>query len=154
MRLRPALDADRQSLAATHQLCFPGAAWPAEELGDLLASPGGYGVVAQAGPDAIDGFIICRTLAGEAEVLTLAVAPDQRRAGLARALIEAAASLARCGGAGALFLEVAADNDPAIALYQASGFERVGLRRGYYRRGRTAPIDALVYRRPLNRGPG
>jgi len=68
--------------------------------------------------------------------------------------VEAAAGLALGLGAEALFLEVADDNAPAIALYESAGFERVGRRRGYYAKGRRTPADAFVYRRALNSGPG
>ena len=151
MRLRPASAEDQAALAALHAACFGAAAWPAGEIADLLTAPGGYGVAAESAPDQpAAGFILCRAIVNEAEVLTLAVAPTHRRSGLGRALLAAAAGLAHGAGVQAMFLEVAADNDAAIALYHAVGFDRVGLRRGYYAKGRPVPIDAYVYRRALN----
>jgi ribosomal-protein-alanine N-acetyltransferase len=97
------------------------------------------------------GFILARTLAGEAEILTLAVAPLARRRGLAKRLVEAAIVQSLAAGADSLFLEVAADNAPAIALYVGAGFETVGRRRGYYASpGGGAAQDALVMRLTLN----
>jgi len=96
------------------------------------------------------GFILVRAVAGEAEILTLAVAPAFRRQGAARALVEAVAVEASRRGARTLFLEVAEDNPAAIALYESTEFEAVGLRRGYYARKDARPADALVLRRRLN----
>jgi ribosomal-protein-alanine N-acetyltransferase len=98
-----------------------------------------------------DSFILCRAVAGEAEVLTLAVAPASRRAGLGRTLVEAAMGLAALAGADTCFLEV--DNTPALNLYQTTGFEAAGLRPHYYRRP-DGDIDAVVMRRDLNSGDG
>ena len=60
-----------------------------------------------------------------------------------------AAGIAAETRAEAMFLEVAADNAPAIGLYQSAGFARVGLRKGYYPHPDGAK-DALVMRRALN----
>ena len=144
MTLRPALTADAPRLAALHAASFA-AGWDAGEIADLLTGPGGFGLVVEAGGEPC-GFILCRAVAGEAEVLTLAVAPEARGQGLGLGLMSAALGLARAAGAETLFLEVAADNAPAVALYQRLNFERIGLRPGYYARGDGGPVDALVYR--------
>lgn len=165
MRFRPAQALDLDILAQIHAACFAAAAWPAQEIAALLSGPGGYGVVGEPinrreqdeggkPRPAPVAFILCRIIADDAEILTLAVAPGCRRRGGGRALLQAAAALAQGAGARSLFLEVAADNDPAIALYEAAGFERAGLRRGYYAKGRSTPVDALVYRRALNSDAG
>ena len=92
------------------------------------------------------GFVLARQAADEAEILMLAVLPAARRQGLGRRLVEACAAEAARHGATTLFLEVAAGNDAARALYRATGFAQVGRRRGYYADG----ADALVLRRPLS----
>jgi ribosomal-protein-alanine N-acetyltransferase len=43
-----------------------------------------------------------------------------------------------------LYLEVAADNDAALSLYSRAGFLGTGLRRGYYERPGSAPVDAVT----------
>jgi ribosomal-protein-alanine N-acetyltransferase len=96
------------------------------------------------------GFIVVRAVAGEAEVLTLAVHPDARRQGLGRALVQSAAVAARAVGAEVFWLEVAIDNESAIALYAGAGFQAAGKRPGYYGRKGGERIDALVMRRLLN----
>ena len=98
---------------------------------------------------AIAGFILCRVVAGEAEVLTLAVRPERRRQGIALALVEAAAAFA-AQTADAMLLEVARDNPGALALYARTGFVVVGQRAGYYARRGAPAVDALVMRRALN----
>ena len=131
------------ALAALHARAFE-APWPEQAIVDLLHS---LGVVAFEGEG---GFILVRALPEEAEILTLAVAPEARRRGLGRTLVRAAVGAAQAVGAEALFLEVAADNEAAVALYEGEGFARAGLRRGYYARSGGAPQDALVLRRALN----
>ena len=66
-------------------------------------------------------------------------------------LVDAAAGAARMAGADVMFLEVAHDNLPALGLYEAAGFARAGLRRGYYDRGAAGSADAVVMRLDLGR---
>ncbi len=153
MILAPALAGDAEALAALHALAFE-APWSASEIADLLGGPGAFAlaVTDTDGPDtgSLAGFILCRTMADEAEILTLTTAPGRRRRGVARALLEAATQVALGRGATALFLEVATDNAAARALYGKSGFVAVGAKRGYYQRG-DRDADAIVLRRDLNR---
>ena len=148
MKLRGAWGHEAPALAQVHAAAFDHA-WSAAEIAQLLDGPGGFALLVET--DAPLAFILCRAVAGEAEILTLAVDPAARRRGLARALVDAAAGAARMAGADVMFLEVAHDNLPAIGLYQAAGFDRVGLRRGYYDRGAAPAADAIVMRRDLGR---
>ena len=136
------------ALAALHGEAFD-APWSETEFAALLGGPGVFAIVATDDSAPI-GFILCRVAAGEAEILTLATALAHRRQGVAAALVEAAIARTAVAGANALFLEVAADNAAAVALYTGNGFHRVGLRRGYYTQG-PERTDALVLRRDLNR---
>jgi ribosomal-protein-alanine N-acetyltransferase len=146
MTPRPALAGDAVAMAAVHAAAFD-ASWSAGEIAGFLTAPGGYACLVERG-GAVAGFILCRAIAGEAEILTLAVHPAHRRQGLARAMVEAAAD---APGIQTLFLEVAADNAAAIDLYAGAGFEPVGSRRRYYARAAGPAADALVMRRDLNR---
>ena len=92
------------------------------------------------------GFILCRKAADEAEVLTLFVPESYRRHGVAKALIDRATEEAVAANVRALFLEVADDNAPAIALYSNKGFVEVGRRPRYYK----ASVDALMMKRTLS----
>jgi RimJ/RimL family protein N-acetyltransferase len=75
--------------------------------------------------------------------LGLMVAKDARRAGVGRALLEAAVGWARSSGVRKLELHVFPWNEPAIQLYQRFGFEREGLRRLHYRRA-GEDVDAVL----------
>lgn len=137
------------TLADLHDRAFD-RPWTAEEFESLLKSPGVFAVLGEADdPAQARGFILCRAIAGEAEILTIAVDPAARRRGWGAALVEMAAGIAVEAGSEAMFLEVATDNAAAIALYAATGFARVGLRKGYYPHAEGAR-DALVMRRALN----
>jgi ribosomal-protein-alanine N-acetyltransferase len=104
----------------------------------MLASPGTFAFHHE------NGFVLARAAGGEAEILTLAVAPAARGRGLGRALLKAAIAQAEALGAAALFLEVGGDNPHALALYASLGFVQVGMRKGYY-----TGKDAQVLRLPL-----
>jgi len=117
--------------------------WTEAELAGFLADPL-CDLIAQEG-----GFALIRTIAGEAELLTIAVDPTLRRRGLGRTLLDAALVRARARGAAAIFLEVAADNVAAIGLYEAAGFQRSGTRPGYYRQADGFRTDALTMVLPL-----
>jgi [ribosomal protein S18]-alanine N-acetyltransferase len=87
-----------------------------------------------------------------ADVQTLAVAGDRQREGLGALLLTALLDEVRRRGASEVLLEVRADNETAARLYTRFGFERIGVRRGYYQPGR---VDAIVMRlRPRDDAPG
>ena len=92
------------------------------------------------------GWAGVRVIGAEAEILTVGVVPSARRRGIGRDLLHALLAAARASGAAEVFLEVRVDNAPAIALYEAEGFARLGLRRGYSEGGR---VDALTMRTDL-----
>jgi ribosomal-protein-alanine N-acetyltransferase len=71
------------------------------------------------------------------------VATPARRAGVARALLEAAVDWARASGVRKLELHVFPWNAPAIRLYETFGFEREGLRKRHYRRA-GEDVDAIL----------
>jgi ribosomal-protein-alanine N-acetyltransferase len=130
-----------EALAAIHARCFPShpRPWSAPEFADLLANRLNFLLTRP------EGFLLGRVIADEAELLTLAVAPEARRQGLGRALLNEFALTSSARGAREAFLEVAADNAPAIALYAGNGWDRAGQRRDYYAPG----IDAIIMRRGL-----
>ena len=150
MKLTPATSAECEAMAYAHALAFDDKSWRDDEFEDLLEGEGIYGFFA-ADDDATPlGVVLCRAAAGEMEVLTLGVTPAGRRRGVARALMALALPAARERQAGEAFLEVAVDNDAAIALYETLGFRKTGLRKSYYNRGAAGCVDALVMRLDLN----
>ena len=132
-------------LAAIHASAFD-APWDRQAFDTLLASAGAFGFHQED-----HGFILCRVAADEAEILTLAVRPERRGAGLATGLLASALAWAQGLACEAMFLEVAEDNAPALALYRSAGFFEVGRRSAYYARPQGAAAAALVMRRDLNR---
>ena len=100
-------------------------------------------LVAEAEADQIGGYVVALDAADEGEILNLAVAPNGRRSGLGRALVERVIEALSARGVGQVYLEVRESNAPARALYAAQGFKEVGRRKQYYRR----PVeDAIVLR--------
>lgn len=128
---------DAKVLADLHRQAFD-SPWDAEAISALLGQPGVFGVRHAA------GFILCRVVLDEAEILTLAVRPEARHRGLGARLVKAVAGLATQQGAERLFLEVAEDNTAARALYDRTGFIQAGRRRGYYARSGGPACDALI----------
>jgi len=147
-RLRPPLGAGAGRLAALHASAFAhDRGWSAAEFEALASGPG---TAIHAGAE---GVSIVRTVADEAELLTLAVAPAARRRGVGAALLHLAEAAAISAGAVRMILEVAEDNAAARALYAAAGYAAVGRRRAYYSRAGTAAADALILARPLAATP-
>lgn len=135
---------DVGALAGLHGACFTSPRpWSEAEIAGLLAEPTVF-LLEQPG-----GFLIGRAVAGEAELLTLAVDPAARRMGTGRALVARFLDAARARKADTAFLEVSAENDAAIALYDSAGFRAAGRRRGYYATSDGRRIDALVLSRAL-----
>ena len=89
------------------------------------------------------GMILARVVMEEAEVLTLAVAPEARRRGLGGCMLRAAMARAAADSAMTIVLEVSVANGAALALYRGAGFVEVGRRPRYY-----AGVDALLLRAP------
>ena len=132
-------------MAALHRLCFfTPPPWRAAAFAGLLDSPHVFAVTQAA------AFALGRSAADEAELLTLAVAPEARRQGAATALVAAFEAEALRRSATTAFLEVAADNIAAQALYRMCGYAQAGLRPRYYRAPDGGAVDALILRKALN----
>lgn len=148
--MKPEIGAARavacDELALLHASAFD-RGWSAAEIGDLFALPNVIALAAHA-PD-LAGLLIARAQAGEAEILTLAVAPTHRRQGVARALLDAALAAAAVAKAEAVFLEVEVENFAALGLYRGAGFREAGRRNGYYATP-DGPRDALALRLDLS----
>ena len=96
--------------------------------------------------DSILGFAVASLLPPQAELESIAVAPESQRLSLGKSLFQALAAELKSAGVGELQLEVRASNQPALAFYRSLGFARTGLRPGYY----ADPIeDAVLMSLPL-----
>ena len=146
-QLRRANEADLAGIMELETRIFGSDAWSSETMRRDLLNDQCYYLVAfpPERPEEIVGyaglFAPQRTL--EADIQTIAVTESARRRGLGRVLILSLTTEARARGAREVFLEVRADNPGAQSLYQALGFEQIGVRTGYYQ---PDGVDALVMR--------
>ena len=125
--------------------------WTDGEFASLLAQDTVFGFAAREtgkGDAAPVGFVLARLVAGEGEILTVAVARAHRRQGLGWRLMDAVLRELHGQRADALFLEVDETNEPAIRLYQRLAFFEVGKRPHYYETA-GGKNGALVMRRDL-----
>ena len=145
--VRAADRSDCTALSAIHVACFD-RGWSPEEFDALLTPPDAAALIANDNQNRAIGFVLVRTAADEAEIISIAVLPEARRQHIGRLLLLAASDLARTKGAAALFLEVSESNEAARALYCGLGFAEVGRRPNYYRE-QNMQEDALILKAPL-----
>ncbi|MDD5656627.1 MAG: ribosomal protein S18-alanine N-acetyltransferase [Elusimicrobia bacterium] len=143
MSVRPAAPADLGAVRAAAEACAFSARWSREDYGRELARAESWLLVWDEG--GIKGFILCRRVLDEAQILDVAVRPPDRGRGIATALLEALARRARQAGCAKLSLEVDERNLAALALYRKAGYGVVGRRRKFYNNA----FDAVLMDRPL-----
>lgn len=142
-------DSETSDAASIESACFGTSAWGEDSI-RLTSS--GKGVIALVHKDPVgemDGYVILRWVAGEAEVLRIAVLPRSRRQGIARGLLLEAIQRAAHGGVGEVFLEVRGSNTAATGFYASMGFENAGTRKGYYK---NPDEDGIIMRKKIQ-GP-
>jgi [ribosomal protein S18]-alanine N-acetyltransferase len=130
-------------VAAVHAIerAVFGDPWSARDFDDSVAARVPFFVALADGE--IAGYVIAHYAADEGEILNLAVAPEQRRRGLGRALARRALAALAERDVREVYLEVRVSNGAAQTLYEGLGFKKVGRRAGYYRR---PAEDAVVLR--------
>jgi ribosomal-protein-alanine N-acetyltransferase len=147
--LQPLRAVQAASCARIHaqSFAFP---WARSELESLISSPNVTGTAALDPANArLRGFALSRLAADEAEILTIAIDAPLRRGGVGGDLLRAHLNQVAAVGAKKIFLEVAAGNASALALYKHFQFVQVGERKGYYVQQDGEPAMALVMRRDL-----
>jgi ribosomal-protein-alanine N-acetyltransferase len=140
LSIRQAREDDLHRIAWLEDAAFADP-WPYDLLAYEFTHPRGFLLVATLGEDPASGYVAFRHGGGEAEMLRLAIDPEERRRGVARSLVDSGLERLRREKVQTCFLEVRMDNEGAIAFYRALGFERAGRRRNYYRDG----TDALIF---------
>lgn len=120
-------------------ICFGESAWSMESLRSQLGKSDSRCTVAVQ-DERIVGFLAFEQILDEGSIVEVAVHPDYRRQGIARELIESAI---KDNSLKEIYLEVRESNIPAIRLYESLGFERVGVRKGYYDNPKE---DSVIYR--------
>lgn len=143
---------DAEALSEIHAAGFR-RGWSADEIDGLLADETVFSRVLRRetlfGVRRPHGFILVRSLAGQAEVLTIAVTPASRNRGYGRQLMEEALRCLYRDLVPEIFLEVDEGNLSAVRLYRSLGFVEVGRRKGYYGDGNGPGGTALVLRLQL-----
>ncbi|MEL6414682.1 MAG: GNAT family N-acetyltransferase [Pseudomonadota bacterium] len=146
------LDAKHSNdLARLHALSFRREeAWDAAAFESLLLQTNtrAFGVERDS---TLAAFILVHFVQPEAEILTLATAPSFQRLGLAQYVLREAESQLREDGLEKWLLDVAEDNQPAIAFYRKLGFAEDGRRPRYYNRLEGSRIDAILMSKHLSR---
>jgi ribosomal-protein-alanine N-acetyltransferase len=122
-------------LSAIHAEAFR-RTWSAHEFTALLADPAVFALTLRVAPlfgaRHVAGFALVRFAADEAEILSIAVSPGERRRGYGRMLMEDVIRRLYRERIAALFLEVDRANAAAVGLYRSLGFVVASERRNYY----------------------
>lgn len=127
-----------------------GEGWSRSQCAGILPLPGVTFTIARDELGQARGFSLQRTIAGESELLLLGVHRSAQRCGIGGRLLDRFVVSSRSNGATRLHLEVR-DGNPAIAMYEASGFITVGRRSNYYRGSDGRLFDAVTMVLDLNR---
>lgn len=149
VRLRGYVPGDLDALFALDEICFaPEFRFSREALRRFAETRRARVIVAEAG-GTVAGFCIThneRTATGCAGyVVTLDVAPEWRRRGLARRMMLNAEAQVRGEGCRAMLLHVFTGNVEAIRFYEKLGFARSHTAEAFYAPG----LDAFVYRKQV-----
>jgi len=139
----------RTAIAAALLLLVAGLIAPdgADDVVVSTSSTGSTGAMVSTsstggGAGELEGYVITREVADVVDLQRIGVHPARQRSGLASDLLETA--LAETS-AGRMLLEVAEDNEAALAFYAQCGFEEIDRRPRYYRSG----ADAIVMQAAL-----
>lgn len=150
--VRPVTAFDLAVLADMHAAIFKAPwdqPWSAQSFAEILAMPGAHGWLMIQGEAPI-GFMLVRFALDEGEILLTGIMPEARRRGHAAQLMTILLDAARTAGIAKLFLEHAAGNEAAEALYGRFGFSQIGRRRAYYERRGGGREDAITLCRDLS----
>ena len=119
-----------ESLSALDKLCVGNDGWSADSFKSEAEKENGIVLYAVENGD-ISGLICGFHAADEAEITSVAVAPEHRRKGIAGQLMDAYLT-ALPEITNSTFLEVRESNSPAIGLYEKFGFEKISIRKNFY----------------------
>ena len=140
---------DAGAMADLHTAAFPAPdAWSLNAFSELMSLPTTRAMGMMEG-DQLQGMLIVQFVTGEAEILTMATAPSERRRGLAGQLLNDLEQRLRRMGLTKWLLDVAADNVGAIAFYEKHDFQVDGRRSNYYKRLEGQRVDAILMSKPV-----
>ncbi|MBE6447292.1 MAG: GNAT family N-acetyltransferase [Alphaproteobacteria bacterium] len=117
--------------------------WPKRDFVEMLSNPLYFGFCTD------QGFILCRKISDEVEIITFAVLAEHRKQGLGRKLLTSVIN--QCGKGCTIFLEVAENNIAAKTLYLQLGFIPIAIRKNYYQLSEgTQNAVVMKYKPPFN----
>lgn len=148
LHIEPGETADAKDLARIHGQSFY-RGWPSTDFVSFLEDRNTPVYIACDARRRIAGFALIRTVADEAELLTIAVEPRWRGRKVGRALMDAVFADLMMSPVRRMFLEVDEQNHAAIRLYESLGFSTISSRKGYYARPDGSAATALVMARDL-----
>jgi ribosomal-protein-alanine N-acetyltransferase len=143
---RSAIAADAVVLSEIHAASFDDG-WAERDFTAWLDRKETFAVLATREREAV-AFGLAVAAGDDAELLTIAVIPAQRRKGLGQEIFRALDAEADGRSLKRWILEVARNNLPALELYKSEGFVEIGVRSAYYRQ-KEGRADALVLSRPV-----
>ena len=135
---------DIDALCALERECFS-SPWSADAFSETMRGEGAVFFVCEA-DGAIVGYAGGLCVLDECSITNVAVTEEYRRRGISRVMLGALEREAAERGASVVFLEVRVSNVPAVSAYESMGYERCGVRRGFYRK---PTEDAYVYKKEL-----
>jgi ribosomal-protein-alanine N-acetyltransferase len=103
-------------------------------------------VVAERGGKLVGFCIVHLERGGVGYIVTLDVAPEERRGGLARRMVLELERRLRAEGVGVMVLHVSTENPGAVRFYEALGYAAAHTEEDFYGDG----LDAVVYRKGLS----
>jgi ribosomal-protein-alanine N-acetyltransferase len=139
LSVRPPQLGDARTLAEAELVCFSDP-WPPQFFVSEILADGRFNRLLVDPSGSMVAYLFCAWQYLDLHVLKVATLPALRRCGLARRLMGLAEDHALEMGGESLTLEVRESNDPAIALYEALDYERVGVRHAYYQDGEDAVV--------------
>jgi [ribosomal protein S18]-alanine N-acetyltransferase len=132
---------DLGAIEAIERISYP-TPWSRSMFAAELSKPSSICLGAfDADSDELVGYLIISRYVDAWHVMNVAVAPEHRRRGIAKKLLDCLFELTAGDGRRGYTLEVRVSNTHAIKLYEEVGFRARGLRRGYYTDNRE---DALI----------
>ncbi len=130
------------AIAQIEELCFS-APWSENSLSEEIDNPLGRFFVLVT-ENRVAGYIGAHNIVGEVYITNVAVHPDYRGKGFAKALIKHLIDDCRTAD-GFVTLEVRESNNPARSLYSSLGFKEVGMRKNFYERPKEDAILMTYY---------
>lgn len=142
-RIRPATNADLDDILAIEARWPTTPHWTRPQFEKELDSERScFAALERAGK--VCGYAAAWKVLSEAQLLTVAVKPEEAGKGLGRALLKHVIEAAKEWGCEKVTLEVSAQNAPALRLYASSGFKVVGRRPKFYNDGSDAILMDLA----------